>query len=190
MLIIVVDMDRDFQIETDRLILRAFSQDDLENLVAILGDWEVTRWLSSNIPYPFTKKEGEQFLQEDEDDFRKGDNVRFSVIDKKTKTHIGGVRLFSVTAPECEVGYWLSRDHWKMGYASEILDASIKWLVDVGNVKRLVAQTAAANMGSRKVLEKFGFRHQGTPPAEHARCGHGAQCSEYYVLNISKGIEE
>lgn len=183
-------MDKNFQIETDRLILRAFSRDDRDELVSILGDWEVTRWLSSNIPFPFTEKEGDKFIEDDEDDFEKGDNVRFSIIDKKTMKHIGGIRFFSTNVPECEVGYWLGRDHWNKGYASELLNASIKWLSSEGSVKRIVAQTAAANNGSRKLLENFGFKHQGTPPAEHARCGHGAECSEYYVLKLDKGIVE
>jgi len=181
------DMDRNFNIETDRLILRAFRSDDLDELVAILSDWNVTQWLSNNIPFPFTRRDGEKLLENDIDDFAESDNVRFSIIEKKTMRHMGGIRLFSLKSQQCEVGYWLGPDFWNRGFASEVLGAVINWIKSEATVRQLIATTTKKNIASQKLLEKHGFEHQGTPPAEYARCGHGAECSEFYVLNLKQG---
>ena len=38
------------EIETGRLILRPYAAQDLDPHVEILANWEVTRWLSHNVP--------------------------------------------------------------------------------------------------------------------------------------------
>ncbi len=177
-------MKPDLRIETDRLILRAYNETDLDDHVEILGDWDVTRWLSTNIPFPYSRPAGEAFINEAKANFQEGDQICFSIIDKITERHMGGLKIFSAKSEECEIGYWLGRGFWAKGFATEFLTAVINWLKQEGTIKKLVAQTANQNVGSRKVLEKVGFRHKGLPPANYARRGHGAGCSEYYVLNI------
>ena len=178
-------MDPDFTIETDRLILRRYRSDDLDEHVAILSNWDVTRWLSDNIPYPYSRKAGEQFIEDAKANFDEGDQICFSVVEKATNRHVGGIKLFSIKNEACELGYWLGPDFWARGFATEIVDAVINWLGQKTQVKTLYAQTADENKASRKLLEKVGFIHSGTPPQEISRCGHGAGCSEYYVLKIN-----
>ncbi len=181
-------MAPDFKIETDRLILRSYHDDDLEDHVDILSNWDVTQWLSTNIPFPYSREAGETFIENAKANFIEGDEVYFSITEKETDRHMGGVKLFSAKRPECEIGYWLGPDFWQKGYASEILNAVTKWVIDEGLIGILFAQTANKNEGSRKLLEKVGFQHKGTPPEEHSRCGHGAGCSEFYVLNLKDGF--
>ena len=39
------------KIDTDRMILRPYEDKDLEPNIEILNDWQVTQWLSTNIPF-------------------------------------------------------------------------------------------------------------------------------------------
>ena len=180
-------MDKDFHIETNRMVLRAFRIDDLDEHVAILSDWQVTKWLSDTIPFPYKRTDGEEFIENDQDDFAKGDNVHFSIIEKTTMRHMGGIRLFSAKSSKCEIGYWLGSDFWHKGYAVEILSAMINWLKSEGVVKNIVAVTAKNNIASQKLLEKVGFQYGGTPPSGHSRCGHDGACSEFFTLDINEG---
>lgn len=54
---------------------------------------------------------------------------------------------------ERAVGYWLGRDHWGRGYATEALLA----FLEIDRSRPLTAYVAAQNVASRRVLEKAGF---------------------------------
>lgn len=177
-------LDPDFQIETDRMILRRFRSDDLDELVAIMSNWDVTRWLSSNIPFPYNRLDGEEFIETEKANFEKAGQINFAVIEKSTMRFMGSFKLFAMRCEECEIGYCLGPDFWGKGFASEMMAAIISWLKKRGEVKRLTAQTAIDNNGSRGLLEKCAFKHCGTPPSDSQRCGHGSECSEYYILDL------
>jgi RimJ/RimL family protein N-acetyltransferase len=51
------------------------------------------------------------------------------------------------------VGFWLGRDHWGRGYATEALRAFLQ----VDRARPLTAYVAVQNVASRRVLEKAGF---------------------------------
>ncbi len=55
---------------------------------------------------------------------------------------------------EREVGYWLGREFWGRGIASEAL----KQFLGVVQTRPLVAHVAKHNLGSKRVLEKCGFK--------------------------------
>jgi len=52
-----------------------------------------------------------------------------------------------------DVGYWVGREHWGKGYATEALRA----FLDVDQHRPLIAHVADHNVASRRVLEKCGF---------------------------------
>ena len=51
------------------------------------------------------------------------------------------------------VGYWLGRDHWGRGYATEALRA----FLEVDPSRPMTAYVAVQNVASRRVLKKAGF---------------------------------
>ena len=59
---------------------------------------------------------------------------------------------------EREVTYWIGRAHWGKGIATAALGA----FLEVERTRPLHAHVAADNVGSRRVLEKCGFRVVGT----------------------------
>ena len=170
-------------IETERLTLRPFGMQDLDGHVEILSNWEVTKWLSTNVPFPFTRADGEKAIAEAIRDFEEGRTIRYALTDKETGRHVGGILVFSET-PETEIGYWLHPDFWGKGLGTEILKAVISAGFDGGIITCFVAQTAAQNVGSRRILEKVGFKHAGITPPAYSRCGHTEGCSEYYRLSL------
>jgi RimJ/RimL family protein N-acetyltransferase len=55
---------------------------------------------------------------------------------------------------EREVGYWLGREFWGKGIATRALSEFLKQV----KTRPLVAHVAKGNIGSRRVLEKCGFK--------------------------------
>ena len=78
---------------------------------------------------------------------------------------------------EVELGYRLKKSAWGKGYATEGSQALIRKGFSELGVRRVVAQTMAVNLASRRVLEKGGlseqrtFHHQWPEPIEGAEQG-------------------
>jgi len=179
-------MKMDHTLETERLILRCFEDDDLADHVAVLSNWDVTQWASNNIPFPYTEKDGAQYIKEARSEYAEGSSYRFAVIEKATGQFTGSIRLFSPQNRESEVGYGLGPASWGKGYATEALKALVEFARAEGVIKELQAQTSAKNEGSRRVLEKAGFLHRGEVPEEISRCGHADGCSEFYTYSLAE----
>jgi ribosomal-protein-alanine N-acetyltransferase len=139
--------------------LRRLRPSDAAALGRILRDREVTRTL----PVHVRRETGEQWARRVLARERKGDGATFVIIPPGSTEAIGQVRLFNrmVTEQRAELGYWLRRDHWGQGVATE----AARWACAFGfrsmALHRIEAAVVTGNPASRRVLEKLGFRYEG-----------------------------
>ncbi|WP_321395795.1 GNAT family N-acetyltransferase [Emcibacter sp.] len=168
-------------IETERLTLRPFEPADAVQMSAIFSDWEVTRWLSTNVPFPFSEQDGLDMIRARDKDWAAGNGASYGAFDRETGEQVGGVRVFSFDEVS-EVGYWLARSAWGKGFGTELLRAVVAGCFTHSPIREIVAQTSADNKGSQRILEKAGFIFEGQTPEEFARCGHEHGCGEFFRL--------
>ncbi|MGH2382199.1 MAG: GNAT family N-acetyltransferase [Candidatus Limnocylindria bacterium] len=145
-------------LETDRLILRRFTDTDADSLVSLDADPEVTRFITGGVP-EFDEAMLRAWLAQYE---RWPAYGTFAAIEKATGEFIGWFHLRPATdhggADEPELGYRLRRSSWGKGYATEGSRALVdKAFRDLG-ASRVFAETMAVNIGSRRVMEKAGLR--------------------------------
>jgi RimJ/RimL family protein N-acetyltransferase len=147
-------------LETERLMLRRFTEADVDNLVELDSDPEVMRFLNGGIPTPRDMIEREilpRFLgyYERYDGFGV-----WAAIEKATEAFIGwfGFRPPDGSGPDVvELDYRLRRAAWGKGYATEGARALIhKGFTELG-VERVIATTYEHNTDSRRVMEKDGM---------------------------------
>jgi RimJ/RimL family protein N-acetyltransferase len=62
---------------------------------------------------------------------------------------------------EVEIGYGLAAEHRGHGDGGEVVQALSQWLLAQPDVERVVAETDADNVPSRRALERAGFRATG-----------------------------
>lgn len=149
------------QIETDRLLLRAFEQSDLDDFNAyasVDGVGEMAGWKHQE-----SKEETQKIL----DSFIEHDKT-FALVHKQSGRVIGslGVEEYGMEekltefAPYRgrEIGYVLSRDYWGMGLMPEAVTAVIHYLFDELDLDFLTCGYFTFNHQSRRVQEKCGFR--------------------------------
>jgi RimJ/RimL family protein N-acetyltransferase len=60
------------------------------------------------------------------------------------------------------LGYWLGLDHWGNGFATEATQAIIDAVFTFTDADDIDADARVINPSSRRVLEKCGFRHEGS----------------------------
>lgn len=146
--------------ETERLILRRFTESDVDNLVELDADPEVMRYISGGAPTPREVYEDDRlprYLWYYEQFTGYG---FWAAVEKSTGDFLG---WFHFRPPEGapfdepELGYRLRKSAWGKGYASEGSRELIrKGFTELG-VRRVFAETMVVNAGSRRVMEKCGL---------------------------------
>ena len=87
-----------------------------------------------------------------------GDNYHFAVVDRADLRFAGSVGVRFAGHPGAgQVGYWLARERWGRGLASEAVGLLAHLAFGHLAAGSLYATVFAGNAGSRRVLEKNGF---------------------------------
>ncbi|KLU81333.1 hypothetical protein MAPG_00423 [Magnaporthiopsis poae ATCC 64411] len=162
-------------VRSPRLIIRGFRPSDAAALQQLADDANVSRSLGDHFPFPYTMADAEQYLKiaRPED----GDYAIFRSPggDGGDDVFVGGIklkRLPDVYAHGAEVGYWIGREHWGQGLASEAVVALTRWAFESHpDIHRLEGLVYANNPASSRVLEKAGFTLEGT--RRRAACKRG-----------------
>jgi RimJ/RimL family protein N-acetyltransferase len=147
-------------LETERLVLRRFTEADVDHLFDLDSDPDVMRFLNGDNPTPRDVIENEilpRFLHCYE---RFAGYGYWAAIEKCTGAFLG---WFGFVPPEgrsphdVQLGYRLRKSAWGKGYATEGSRALIrKGFTELG-VQRVFATTYQDNRASRRVMEKAGL---------------------------------
>ena len=150
-------------VETRRLILRAPAPQDAPRIAALANDLDIAR-MTKRMPHPFQMRDADDFvLQVASQDPRRANTF---VIDHEDVGPIGVIGLFEGEDRVPETGYWIGREYWGRGFATEALDAALVWASRKWKRRALVAGHFPDNPASGRVLEKAGFLYTGeTRPA-------------------------
>ena len=145
-------------VETRRLALRSPQAQDVPRLAQLANDPDIAR-MTLRMPHPFGPEDAEDFvLNVAGQDPRR---ARTFLIDHEDHGPVGVIGLFEDGDVGPEVGYWIGRDYWGRGFATEALDGALVWASRAWKRRALVAGHFADNPASGRVLEKAGFLYTG-----------------------------
>lgn len=149
-------------LETDRLVLRRFTEDDVDLLVDLDADPEVMRYINGGMPTSRAEV-ADEVLPAFLGYYQRYPGYGFwAAIEKATGQFLGWFHFRPKPDgydDEPELGYRLRRSAWGRGYATEGSRALIdKGFAEFG-VQRVFAETMAVNTASRRVMEKAGLRY-------------------------------
>ena len=149
-------------LETERLLLRRFTEEDADLLVELDSDPEVMQFITGGRPTSRREVE-EEILPAFLEYYERGDRFGFwAAVERSGGEFVGWFHFRPETDDEpdqVELGYRLRRSAWGKGYATEGSRALIeKGFVELG-VERVYASTMVVNVASRRVLEKSGLRY-------------------------------
>ena len=137
--------------ETERLILRRYKKEDLQDLFEYLSDKDVVEYE----PYKtMTFDEAKENLE-----WRIGTEEMIAVELKSSHKMIGNVYLGKRDFETLEIGYVFNRNYWGNGYAAESCKALIRRAFSNG-IHRIYAECDPRNKNSWKLLEALGFRRE------------------------------
>ena len=138
-------------IDTERLYLRPMVMRDLDDLVALHADPEVSRYMR-----PLNREEATERLRSDEQDWRRYGHGLFALLASEDGRFLGRVALkYWTQFDEAEVGWVLRREEWGHGYATEAAWACANWGFREFGYPYLTAMIRAENTRSMRVAERL-----------------------------------
>jgi RimJ/RimL family protein N-acetyltransferase len=174
-------------LETERLILRTWSMDDLDAMAAIDCDLKVGEFLPRGANRAATEAGIQRIMKHYQE---KGFSL-YAVELKATHEFIGFVGLSTPSfqahfTPTVEIGWRLGSQHWNKGYATEAAKAVMHYAFTVLDLKELVSFTVVANQASRRVMEKIGLHHEPQHDFDHPNLEEGSPLKRHVLYRLSK----
>lgn len=153
-------MNSNLYIETERLLIRPFTLEDIEPAYKMNLDADVSRYTSDG--GVVNKEELERRIVENVfGDYEKHGYGRLAVELKVENKFIGFTGLkYLEDMDEVDLGYRFIKKYWGMGIATEAGRASLKFGFDSLNLDRIIGLVVPENIGSIRVLEKLNFKFE------------------------------
>ena len=149
-------------LETDRLLLGEFVEDDAESFFKLNNYPEVVRFVPDK-PLLNVEQARQTLIDHPIADYRRYGFGRGACILKSTGEQIGFAGLkYLDELGEVDVAYRLLPAHWGQGLATEVALASVRYGFAALGLKRIIGLVMPKNIASVRVLEKTGLRYSGT----------------------------
>jgi ribosomal-protein-alanine N-acetyltransferase len=118
-----------------------------------------------NIPHPYSGTDADWWIQKRiEHTKRLGKEVTFAIRAAQDKLIgvVGADSLELGNTHAAEIGYWLARPFWRQGIMTDAVRAYVDYAFGELHLLRLTAHVLEFNTGSARVLEKNGFKLEGS----------------------------
>ena len=150
------------QLETDRLILREMTVDDVEFYFHHFNDNKIVE--GSCHPGPENLEDSEEELERYcIKPFKENRGVRWGIVRKGSRELVGtcGYYDWNKTARRAEIGYDLDPAYWGEGIMTESLRAILEYGFEDMELNRIQAIIDSKNTRSIKLIRRLGFKKEG-----------------------------
>lgn len=176
-------------IETDRLVLRDWHDDDVEPFAALNADPVVME----HFPSTLDAQQSAEMVDRHRAVWGERGFGLWAVEVRDTSTFIGFVGLTAPGweahfTPAVEVGWRLARHAWGRGYAPEAARAAVRWGFETLALPddEIVSFTVVANRNSRRVMEKLGMTHDPADDFDHPILPLDSPYSRHVLYRLSR----
>ena len=145
----------------ERINLRVVRKSDAKDLYRGARNHAISRY--TFIPRPYRMDDAVSFIRRTHAIRRQKKGYAFGIEHKESGRIIGMCSVFSILEKHrhAEVGYWVNKNYWGQGYATEALELMLKFCFNELKFHRVVAGAFTANRVSQHMLKKAGFKREG-----------------------------
>lgn len=137
-----------------RILLREPRLSDADDIFVCLSDPEVCRYIEVSLHQ--SPADTKAFLFRKREEFERCEGTEWVIEYGLEKRAVGMINLYSFSADSAYVGYFIARDFWGRGIATEALSVLKEYAFSCG-LSALYALCFPENRASLRVLEKAGF---------------------------------
>lgn len=174
-------------LETERLIIRKYTLEDVDDYFAFASDAEVTRFLRWG-PHP-NRDYTLEYIQGVLDEYAAGKDSSWGIELRTEKRIIGTMHIMHLDLyhRKAHVGFALARVHWNNGYATEALGKVLEHCFAELSLNRIEAFCIPENRAAVRVLEKAGMQSEGV--LRQYQCQKG-ECRDFELFSILRSDYE
>ena len=142
--------------ETDRLLVRKLTADDVDVMFEVYGDADAMRWVDDGQPIP--RADCDRWVEVTERNYASRGYGMSVLVLRETGAVIGFCGLVHPGGqPEVEIKYALLRAHWGRGLATEAVRGTLAYGARTFGMTEVIATVAPGNLASQRVLRKAGM---------------------------------
>jgi [ribosomal protein S5]-alanine N-acetyltransferase len=145
------------EIISEGIILKPWTIGDAPQLALIADNKKIADNLRDGLPQPYSIKDAKNWLNIV---LPENNPPRFFAvkIENEIVGSLGITTKTDIYRKNIEIGYFISEKHWGKGIASRAIKAATSYAFSEFDIVRVYAETFSDNTGSRRALEKAGFR--------------------------------
>ncbi len=139
--------------------LRDFEESDLNRLVLLANNVNVSKYLIYTFPYPYTKKDAVWWISTG-----KHEDGAVNKVIAYNGQFVGGIGIMPQTGWRshiAEIGYWIGEAYWGQGIATEALRKMTEYAFLELKYRKLFGPVLEPNRASMRVLEKNNYLLEG-----------------------------
>ena len=151
-------MGNPFAIATDRLLIRPWEPEDHAGFRAMVSDPEMMRYISAGLPW--SEERIAEFFARQLRHLASHGCCMGALVERAGGNRLAGVcglQPLGKTS-EIEVGWWVVKDLWGRGLATEAGGAALRFGWEALGLERVHAIAVPENRASLRVMEKLGLR--------------------------------
>lgn len=166
--------------------IRKWEMSDARDLAEALSNTKVQDNLRDGLPYPYTEQDGKDFIS---DMLAADENETFAfavTADSKAIGSIGVFRQQNIHRRTAELGYYIAEGYWGRGLMTEAVTQVCRHVFENSDIIRIYAEPFAYNAASCRVLEKAGFKYEGTLRDNAVKNGKVIDMKMYSLLKVER----
>ncbi|MEH6941314.1 GNAT family N-acetyltransferase [Bacillus sp. JJ722] len=171
------------KLETERLCIQPFKKDDAIRIRDLANDQELANILG--FPHPYELEMAKDWIATQPELINNGIEYPLAVVCKESEEIVGTITLrVDKNNNKGELGYWIGKDYWGKGYASEAVRRIIRFGFAELNLNKIWASAISRNKASIKVLEKANLQKEGTLKQNRLLLGNYEDVDVYGLLKV------
>lgn len=178
-------------IRTARLLLRRWQPTDRAPFAALNADPRVME----HLPRALSPEQSDALIESIEAGFREHGFGLWAVEIENVAPFIGFVglsipRFHARFTPCVEIGWRITAEYWRSGYASEAARAVLAHGFETLGLDEIVSFTVPKNLASRRVMEKIGMSHRPSDDFDHPALPEGDPLRRHVLYRIRREHSE
>lgn len=141
--------------------LRGWLSSDAQSLCENANNVKIYNNLRNRFPSPYTMDDAKEYIASCKQGEGRTHIIRAVEVDGKAVGSVGVFFKDDVCCKSAELGYWIGEEYWNNGIMTEAVEQLCEFVFENYDIARIFAEPFAANIGSRRVLEKAGFEFEG-----------------------------
>ncbi|WP_455717178.1 GNAT family N-acetyltransferase [Anaerosporobacter sp.] len=142
--------------------IRHWKIEDAKDLAIALNNKKILDNLRDGLPYPYTEEDAKEYINEMLNSDKTSTFAFAITIDDKVIGSIGVFRKENIHKYTAEMGYYIAESFWGQGIGTSAVKQACNYIFNNTDIIRIYAEPFTYNVPSCRVLEKAGFRYEGT----------------------------